>query len=160
MQCRVLSVLTPILMPTAPLLAAFLHWFLPPSLGLLFSQAVTDLHSPAHSTLWVHSPFLSLSASVLCLLFHFFLALTYLFWLFLALALAPLLSVSCSISDSWGCLSWGPQSGIFGQSACLNTNAQRFTLTKSSIFVVTETLFTTWLETFLMKNWWLKQNKN
>lgn len=67
----------------APLLAAFLHWLLPPSLGLLFCQSVIDLHSPAHSTLWFHSPFLSLSASALCLLFHFFLALTYLFWLWL-----------------------------------------------------------------------------
>ena len=44
----------------------------------------------------------------LCLLFHFFLALACLFWLLLALALVPLLSVSCSISDSSGCLGWGP----------------------------------------------------
>ena len=149
MQRRVLTVLTPVLTPTALcLLLSFAGSFLPHLGSFLFSQSVTDLLSPAHSILWFHSLFLSLSTSALCLLFHFFLALTYLFRLFLALALAPLLSVSCSISDSWGCLSWGPQPGSFGQSACLNTNAERFTLTKSSIFVGTETLFTTLLETF------------
>lgn len=105
------------------------------------------LHSPAHSHAFIS---LSLPFSFyLCSPSPFpFLSGSDLFWLFLALALAPLLSVSCSISDSWECLSWGSQPGSFGQSACLNTNAERFMLTKSSIFVGTGTLFTTLLETF------------
>lgn len=159
-----LTVLTPSSCSPHPhahcsLLAAFLHWFLPPRLRLTLVLSVCHwvaFSCSLHAFISLSLPF----SFCLCSPSPFpFLSGSDLFWLFLALALAPLLSVSCSISDSWGCLSWGSQPGSFGQSACLNTNAERFMLTKSSIFVGTETLFTTLLETFLMKNWWLKQNK-